>query len=312
MNLSKISLGCHNLTGGSSFRRSRDLVDCAIDFGILRFDVAPSYGLGTAERTLSLALGNLRHDPKIQITSKFGIEPPRFGRVMAWLREPVRFIRGQRPNSDADRNETLSISSPEKRTRISSHAITSSIDDWLARSFRALRVDYLSTYLSHEQLPDFLSLSFYNVSQSLLRYNAVGRVGCSGESGAVKAHLDQLHEFGTVAQVSILHAPAFREVNDLRLFNLGKFASKLAAALKIPNNQCILNQLEDACQARFLDDRRSQIAVALNLAQLLYPESTIIVNASSSSRLSELLSQAHKNEIIKWTLNFQKNLDFNK
>src|SRR5262245_21817575 len=84
-----LSFGCHNITGGSSLGHSIRLIHCAIDHGITNFDVAPSYGLGAAERVLGQAL---QRKSVVEVTTKFGIEPKQFGAILAWGREPYKWL----------------------------------------------------------------------------------------------------------------------------------------------------------------------------------------------------------------------------
>src|SRR5215470_12404263 len=89
--LNFLSFGCHNLTGGSSLRKSVRLIHCAMDHGITRFDVAPSYGMGTAEAVVGMAIR--KRSLRVEITTKFGIEPRRLGHFLAWGRTPYRYLR---------------------------------------------------------------------------------------------------------------------------------------------------------------------------------------------------------------------------
>ena len=56
--VSQIGLGCGRLVGRSTLIQSARIVETALDLGIRYFDVAPSYGMGTAEEVLGHVTGD--------------------------------------------------------------------------------------------------------------------------------------------------------------------------------------------------------------------------------------------------------------
>ena len=75
---SRIALGCGRLTAGAGLKRSEAIIKAALEGGITHFDVAPSYGLGSAEDAVGILLGNTA----VTITTKVGIPRPKNARSL--------------------------------------------------------------------------------------------------------------------------------------------------------------------------------------------------------------------------------------
>ena len=217
MKVDHLVFGCHNLTGGSSYKRSLNLISCALDLGIKRFDVAPSYGLGTAEAVLSSALGKRRHDPSIEIVSKFGILPPRWGWAAAQIREPYRWLRPARPA------EVQSV--PPQPTLRTGSEYPYDARTALERSLRALRIERLSIFLSHELLSENNIADFADAMQKLKCEGLIGRAGCSGHIDNVATMLKAAGPVAEIAQTSILDADSLICGAEVRSFNLKQLST---------------------------------------------------------------------------------------
>ena len=94
--LSRLVFGCGRLTGGASRVEGMDLLARVFDAGVLAVDVAPSYGMGTAEAVVGEAVSRW-HGPRIEIVAKSGIEPPRFAYARTLLRAAKRIVRSPEP-----------------------------------------------------------------------------------------------------------------------------------------------------------------------------------------------------------------------
>ena len=70
-----LGFGCSALSAGSSRSHSVKLVHAANDAGILHFDTAPPYGMGTAEDVLGQALKGRRQN--VTVATKVGIARPK-------------------------------------------------------------------------------------------------------------------------------------------------------------------------------------------------------------------------------------------
>lgn len=280
MNLDWISLGCHNLTAGSSRRRSERLVHAALDLGIRRFDVAPSYGLGTAERMLGDALGSRRNDPGIAITTKFGILPPRHGAAKAWLREPVRAVR-----SLAGRPVPVPApASPAGAASPGNDPIAP--DQALERSLKALRVERVATLLTHEAVVPDRRDAHYEVLSRLRDQGRIGDFGCSGAIDAILPLLASWNDPACVAQVAVRDWPRLPATASLRGFNVGRLATGISGDAMLRRSLGLALGREDTAGA---------IAATLAWAHRRQPRAILLVNASTPRRLTaviELLADA--------------------
>jgi aryl-alcohol dehydrogenase-like predicted oxidoreductase len=287
-----LSLGCHNLTGGSSYLRSARLVHCALDLGIRRFDTAPSYGFGTAEATLARALGKRRLDPAIEITTKYGLLPPRFGRIAAWMREPYRMFRSA--------NKTMSTPMSVQPLTLGSVRCICDARGALESSLRAMKLDRIGTYLSHERLDDRLADRFSDDMATLLQLGLIEKAGCSGEISNVIYMLGKANCMARVGQVSIRHCDVVTGVDELRLFNLGAVAREL---LKVNHaGAALTNGLRDALPGRAdLDATGLALAAVLADARYRLPSAVFIVNASSAKRLASMVEASVQPNLVRWT-----------
>lgn len=294
MTVNALILGCHNLTGGSSRWRSERLVHCALDLGIRRFDVAPSYGLGTAERTLGQALGSRRHDAGIEITSKFGIRPPSFGAIKAWVREPYRAFREwslQGSSSTKLIGASIAAGVP-LGTNIRFDLMPRKA---LHRSLRALGVEQLDTFLTHELVYPELQEDVIAEMMELKAIGAVKRVGFSGELAAVLSMLaackttDQVD----VAQVSILELSRLPDMPEVRAFNLSRIANRILEDSEL--SQSVANVAGQK-------NLGAALAATLAWACSTYPSSNFIINASSSTRLQALVEPVATGKLSDWVV----------
>ncbi|NBB23585.1 hypothetical protein GVM20_00415 [Porphyrobacter sp. SLTP] len=283
-----LSLGCHNLTGGSSSWRSERLVHCALDFGIRRFDVAPCYGLGTAEKVLGKALGKMRSDPSIEITTKFGLEPAPLGAFKALMREPVRFIRHFVPvRASIGRGVVVTNPSTSAGSRVD--PLQS-----LERSLRALGVDRLGCLLTHEAIhPDYLTDTVETLGR-LCREGVIGKFGYSGARQAVQELLsvDTIAIGEPVVQVSIDDVSEIGTQQKLRIFNMSVMASRIfgTAALRDSLFECLE-----------LSSFAAALAASLSFSRQNWDDAVVLVNASSDKRLAEVLSTLSDRRLSEWT-----------
>lgn len=290
MDISRFSFGCHNLTGGSSWLRSQRLIHCALDMGIRRFDVAPCYGLGTAERTLSDALGRRRDSADIEITTKFGILPPRYGQLMAWLREPYRALRSLALPSHGDQLPPPVLATTANFTGTALEAVEA--------SRRALRVDRVGAFLSHERLCGVLAERFADDMRDIVRRGLVGRIGCSGDVSNVAYMQAQSEGLAQIVQIALQHHANGLAATELRFFNIGNSTRQLA---RVPSFAKADADLGDAIPARYeLNDFGRRFAGVLVWLELRFPRAILIINASSARRLSALVEATTEPALRHW------------
>ena len=73
LEVSRVGLGCNNFGRRLDRKRTRQVVEAALDAGITFFDTAESYGDGDSERFLGAALGKRRSEAVV--ATKFGWAP---------------------------------------------------------------------------------------------------------------------------------------------------------------------------------------------------------------------------------------------
>jgi aryl-alcohol dehydrogenase-like predicted oxidoreductase len=284
---SKLIFGCHNLTGGSSYWRSKRLVDCALDLGIRHFDVAPLYGLGTAEKTLARALGRRRLDPAIAITTKFGLAPPRFGVLAAWLREPYRALRG--------RGAVLGLGFPMLSAGGSgAPRAQGAFRQAVEASLRTMGLERIGTVLSHERLADGLADSYRDEAEAVAREGLIGAFGFSGELGNVQSMIEKTGLPTKVIQVSVVHHAAIPPVGESRFFNLGAVARRLLQDGPPAGLRDVLPRPED------MNEIGLAMAGVLAWARWRLPQSALILNASTPERLRGLVEASEAPGVADW------------
>ncbi len=281
-----LSFGCHHLTGGSSLRKSVRLIHCAMDHGITRFDVAPSYGLVTAEAVLGMAIK--KRTFKVEVTTKYGVEPPRLGRFLAWGRAPYRYLKNvvgrgpsPLPNSLATRG-------------FSSLRLMKSLE----RSLKALNTDRVHTLLTHE-LIDLTHLREHLDDLEIARSRELFECfGCSGERKAVEQAVQMFCDFSQVAQVSISDCEVFAARSIVRLFG----AVRVLAPQMI-RQASLDHKYQDGLLAALtgVKSRQEHFALgAIAAARTLFPQSTLLVTTRDETRIGDIVRFVSDRALLNW------------
>ena len=307
-----LSFGCHNITGGSSLRKSIRLIHCAMDCGITKFDVAPSYGLGTAENVLGRALQN--RSSGVQITTKFGLEPRRFGTILALGREPYRWlarvnrpimqriapsqIRGANRQQQGPSGESWMGDEPAKILPTWSRSRYLGPKKSLERSLRALRIDRVDTLLTHEAL-DASRLSEHKADLELARRGGLMVwFGLSGQAEAVEKNFSCFDGLIQVAQVSVEDVHRFVGLATLRCFGSVRFLRHKIAEWS-QTNELYQEELFDALSdVELLPDRFALAAMAVSRA--LFPQTTLIVTSSSELHIANVVRYLGDPNLMSW------------
>ncbi len=100
--LPRLVFGCGRLTGGASRREALGQLRTVFDAGVRAVDVAPSYGIGTAETIVGEAVRRHPAGASIEIITKVGLPPPRWRWIKTALRAGKRALRAPRPRALAD------------------------------------------------------------------------------------------------------------------------------------------------------------------------------------------------------------------
>lgn len=136
---SRVGVGCAYLTAGSPTRHDERLIRVAVDEGARHFDVAPQYGLGTAEAVLGRALASGGWRNQVTITTKYGISRPSVRPAVLFARSllgPVRKLL--RPALPAGPVVGRKIEYDPDR-----------IENSLDESLRYLKTDHVDAFLLH-------------------------------------------------------------------------------------------------------------------------------------------------------------------
>ena len=282
-----LSFGCHNLTGGSSKRKSIRLIHCALDHGITRFDVAPSYGLGTAEAVLGIAIK--KRGSEVEITTKFGIEPPRFGSILAWCRAPYRGLRkflGKGPSQLFG----SSVNGALPRLRLAKS---------LERSLRALDVEHLDTLLSHEFVDTAFRTEILHDLEIARNRGLIERFGCSGQRRAVDQTLSMFSGLAQVVQVSVNDGDRFIGFPTLRLFGAVRVLAPQMARQAKCDERYRESLLAALPSVKTFQERVALGAIAAT--RVLFPQSVLLVTASNEAHIRNIVRLSIDRNLIEWT-----------
>ena len=180
---SAVGFGCAGLFRIPRRGARRWILDSAYDAGIRHFDVAPMYGLGSAEAELAAFLKSRRGN--VTITTKFGVDPTPFARGVAHIQPPLRAILAKRPNV----GEGLKAarmgprSGPLERLLYSSpgyHRQSAQVS--LERSLRILGTDYVDVFLLHDPIGGLVART-PDLADYLEEQRCRGRLRCWGVTG---------------------------------------------------------------------------------------------------------------------------------
>ena len=188
---SNIGLGCGRLVGRASLRRSAEIVETALELGIRHFDVAPSYGMGTAEEVLGVVLESV---PDVTLTTKVGIARPPYARGRALVRRAAKPLldRQRSLKSLAQGVGRATATSGQRRPFVfSSEAIRTSLEE----SLEKLRRESVDVLLLHEPAPSDLDADTQECLELLAREGLFSRYGVG-----IDARSDRWQPFGTVWQ----------------------------------------------------------------------------------------------------------------
>lgn len=137
-----LGLGCSTFGGSNSQATADRALRHAYDQGVVYFDLARSYGYGTAEGIVGRFAANKR--PHLFIASKFGIVPPPSFPFRSSLLAGARLVRRLLPST------RRAIRSASGQTLTTSTFSPQLAEQSLHTSLRELRTDYLDLFLLHE------------------------------------------------------------------------------------------------------------------------------------------------------------------
>jgi hypothetical protein len=177
-----VGFGCARLVGRSSLRRSAKLVEAALAVGIRYFDVAPVYGMGTAEEVLGEVLGNSKD---VIVATKVGIPRPAYSarsdlarRLAKPALDRVRVLKTVARRFYAPKPTPQDA--PRPRRDFSMPTILASVED----SLRRLRRDKIDLYLAHDPHASDIGPDLASRFESLVQSGQIAAYGAGVEWAA--------------------------------------------------------------------------------------------------------------------------------
>jgi len=184
---SQLGFGCGGLFRIPSKAGRRRVLETAFEEGIVHYDVARMYGLGMAERELGKFAKGKRD--KIVIATKFGIDPSRYGVLLAPLQSGLRFLL--RRSKSAKRMAIKQTTHLYQPKIFSGAEAVKSVE----KSLRELKTDYLDILFLHEpSVRDHFEDSLLESLDQLHQTGKVRAFGFAGFLDDVSAVYRQLNE----------------------------------------------------------------------------------------------------------------------
>ena len=199
-----VGVGCAYLTEGFTADQDRPIIDAAFEAGARHFDVAPSYGMGTAEAVLGRALAGRRD--RVTITTKVGIARPEASRNKLLLRALLAPTRGLR------RRVRPIVTAPRQLDFSPAY-----VESMLGDSLRRLRTDYLDAYLLHEVTPALMTPELVSLLQAMKAAGKARAIGLATSlasaaaiTGAWPGVFDIIQHDWSVLDAPLRPSPQFR------------------------------------------------------------------------------------------------------
>ena len=259
--LPQVGFGCARLVGRSSLRQSAKVVETALSLGIRYFDVAPGYGMGTAEEVLGQVVGNSKD---VVIATKVGVPRPPYSATKNFVRGVAKPILDRARAAKTLARRFYAPKGPpsggaQPRYDFSEATIRAGIEE----SLRLLRRDRIDVYLAHEPHADDLS------SELAARFASLQQAGQIVAYGAgVDARTDRWSLFGSVWQSGWPGGVVRTYTGDIQYVFHGtiRYAPKDRAGATV-----------------------TRVGQLVREAMRLAPGSIILVSTSTPRRLSELI-----------------------
>ena len=180
----RLGFGCSSLAGGLSTRESDRLLRVAFDVGVRHFDVAPSYGLGSAESVLGSFLA--QHKNSVTVTTKFGIPRPNPGRraALQTARALLKPIVARLPGMKSRLLKVVQATGSGKIFGVRELQLS------LEVSLRNLRCERINLFLLHEAAADDLTDDLHRVLEDSVARGLIGAWGF----GSTRALIDRIFE----------------------------------------------------------------------------------------------------------------------
>lgn len=190
-----LGFGCAPILGSEGAKKSIRAISCAIDCGINHFDIARSYGYGSAEQFLGKAIQSKRKE--VIIASKFGIKANLKAKILSPLKPILRYSLSMLPKKNTE-NQVSSQKSLTVADRFHYRISLNSFEmkNSLEESLRALKTDYLDYFFIHEPLGTIENIDdLFNLSYKLKQQGKIRGFGIAFYYNQKNLHEKYLKEF---------------------------------------------------------------------------------------------------------------------
>jgi D-threo-aldose 1-dehydrogenase len=285
---SALGFGCLTLSAGSSRRHSIRLVHAAYDAGIRHFDVAPPYGMGTAEETLGEALRDRRQH--VTVATKVGTTRPRHSSGVILLRSLASPLRKLAPGLTRRVGATV-YAGLIARGNFDVSFVETSVMESLSR----LKIEYIDLLLLHEVAPDQVTNELLNLLENLRKKGLVRTLG-TGTSYPNTMAIHEMHpHFFDVSQYSWSVLDADQE-KPPGFTILHKTVRRALAPVRewLSQDTTRMRRLSDAAGID-LSAGNNLVDILLGTALANNPEGIVLVSSRQKSRVeanARLLSDA--------------------
>ena len=206
---SPLGVGLATLMREPSPKQQQRLLHIAYEAGFRHFDVAPSYGLGGAERVLGRFLRSCRES--VSVGTKVGISARGNTAVMRVLQRPARVLLRRFPALRGRSTQAMG-GMAHTRGNFGVAACTRSLET----SLRDLGTERLDILLLHDPEPSDVDDALLEWLQNQKRRGTILNVGVAASAHSAAAILRQHAGSFDVAQVSSnLLAPSLGQLRDV-------------------------------------------------------------------------------------------------
>lgn len=246
-------------------KSSAKLVETALDLGIRYFDVAPSYGIGTAEEVLGKVIGD---SPEVVIATKCGIPRPAYNPKKMAIRRFIKTSLLHAPLIKGFLLRLLTSKTLPGETTVRHNFSSVRLQESLEESLRFLRRQRVDVFLAHEPSSEDLSIEVAEGFENLVN---LGLAECYGAGVGMASR--PFNSFGKVWQSCWPGDAAVQYCDDTTYVFHG--------ALRYFDRE-------------YAPVRTADIGKRISQLARLSPRSVLLVSASTPRRLREIVAAARE------------------
>lgn len=281
----RLGFGCSSIMGALGRRASLRLLDCAYDYGIRHFDVAPMYGYGEAESCLGDLLR--RHPAEITVTTKYGIPPAKNSTLLRIGRHLAGPIVKHLPALKYRLAKAANAAATHHQPRAQFTAAEAAAS--LQRSLAALRTARLDVWLLHEATANDLhgtdGESLLHFLEDQVNSGTIGTFGIGSASEKIPALQARHPRFCRVLQYewSVLD-PTIPPSNGFRIHHRALTTTFPTLHTAITQNQPLCLRWSQAT-GQDLADPATLARLMLKASLLANPAGIILFSSKSSTHI---------------------------